>query len=176
VLKPGYAPIEQYGESPDLKQGPWTDLFALASVLYVACSGVRPAPSVERVVADRLKPLADVAAGRFRPEFLAAIDMAMAVLPQHRPQSIAEFRGMLLGQIAVPQMAKAGAAPAGGGPAPRQQAAQIPNNLPRQRTSFVGRETRAGRAQGAAARRRAGHAAGHGRLGKTRSRCRWPPS
>ena len=141
VLKPGYAPIEQYGESPDLKQGPWTDIFALASVLYVACSGVRPAPSVERVVADRLKPLADVAAGRFRPEFLAAIDMAMAVLPQHRPQSIAEFRGMLLGQIAVPQMAKAGAAPAGGGPAPRQQAAQIPNNLPRQRTSFIGRET-----------------------------------
>src|SRR5262245_64732153 len=24
ILKPGYAPVEQYGESPSLKQGPWT--------------------------------------------------------------------------------------------------------------------------------------------------------
>jgi predicted ATPase len=110
-------------------------------VLYVACTGVRPAPSVERVVADRLKPLADVAAGRFRPELLAAVDMAMAVLPQHRPQSVAEFRGMLMGQIAVPQATRGAGAQPGTAPAPRQTLAPIPNNLPRQRTSFIGRET-----------------------------------
>ena len=30
-LKPGYAPVEQYAEMPSMKQGPWTDLYALGS-------------------------------------------------------------------------------------------------------------------------------------------------
>ncbi|MFO1298746.1 MAG: serine/threonine-protein kinase [Rubrivivax sp.] len=95
VLKPGYAPIEQYGEMPNLAQGPWTDIYALASVLYGAIGGVKPAPSVERLMDDRLRPLAQLAAGRCRPGFLAAIDRALAIRPEERPQSIAEFRALL---------------------------------------------------------------------------------
>ncbi|MBL8286996.1 MAG: serine/threonine protein kinase [Rubrivivax sp.] len=95
VLKPGYAPIEQYGEMPNLAQGPWTDIYALASVLYGAIGGARPAPSVERLMEDRLRPLAQLAAGRYRPGFLAAIDRALAIRPEERPQSIAEFRALL---------------------------------------------------------------------------------
>ena len=29
ILKPGYAPIEQYAEAPATQQGPWTDIYAL---------------------------------------------------------------------------------------------------------------------------------------------------
>ncbi|CAD5372472.1 putative Cyclin-dependent kinase [Rubrivivax sp. A210] len=134
VLKPGFAPIEQYGESPDMKQGPWTDVFALSSVLYVAASGVRPTPSVERIVVDRLKPLSELAGGRLSAGFIAAVDRGLAVLPQYRPQSIAAFRAILMGDI------PAQAAVPTGPRIPRPAVADIPNNLPRQRTSFVGRE------------------------------------
>ena len=34
MLKPGYAPIEQYGEVASMTQGAWTDIYALACVVY----------------------------------------------------------------------------------------------------------------------------------------------
>jgi serine/threonine protein kinase len=95
ILKPGYAPLEQYGESPNLKQGPWTDLYALASMIYFAVTGRPPEPSIARVVHDPVRPLVELAAGCYSDSFLAAIDAAMAVNPQERPQSIAEFRDAL---------------------------------------------------------------------------------
>jgi serine/threonine protein kinase len=95
ILKPGYAPIEQYAESPNMMQGAWTDLYALASVMYFAITGRAPEPSVARVVTDSVVPLADAATGRYSERFLAAIDRAMAVNPEDRPQSIAEFRDAL---------------------------------------------------------------------------------
>jgi serine/threonine protein kinase len=95
ILKPGYAPIEQYAEVPDMKQGPWTDLYALASVIYFAITGKAPVPSVARVMSDSLVPLAQCAAGRYSDSFLRAIDSALAVRPEQRPQNIAEFRRSL---------------------------------------------------------------------------------
>ncbi|WP_056198856.1 serine/threonine-protein kinase [Pelomonas sp. Root1237] len=95
MLKPGFAPIEQYGDMPGVTQGPWTDIFALASVLYAAISGRRTVASVERLLNDQLQPLATVAAGRCGNAFLAAVDRALAIHPKDRPQSIAEFRTLL---------------------------------------------------------------------------------
>lgn len=95
MLKPGFAPIEQYGEMPGITQGPWTDIFALASVLYAAISGGRTMASVERLLNDQMRPLATVAAGRCGNAFLAAIDVALSIHPKDRPQSIAEFRALL---------------------------------------------------------------------------------
>jgi serine/threonine protein kinase len=110
VLKPGFAPIEQYGEMPDMTQGPWTDVYALASVLYAAISGRKPLASVERLLDDRLRPLAEIAAGRYPAPFLEAIDAAMALKPADRPQSIADFRALLLRPD--PAAAQVSAAPA----------------------------------------------------------------
>jgi hypothetical protein len=111
VLKPGFAPIEQYGEMPAMTQGAWTDLYAIASVLYAAITGRRPVASVERLLDDRLRPLREVAAGRYSEPFLAGIDAALALRPQDRPQTVAEFRARLDGQGQRPAPAPAPARP-----------------------------------------------------------------
>ncbi|KPF49557.1 hypothetical protein IP87_19575 [beta proteobacterium AAP121] len=92
ILKPGYAPVEQYAEIPGMKQGPWTDVYALAAVLYFAIVGRTPPPSVGRILNDTYQPLVESAAGRFSERFLGAIDRALAVRPEHRTQSIGELR------------------------------------------------------------------------------------
>lgn len=95
ILKPGYAPVEQYGESPDLRQGAWTDLYALASVLHYAIMGRPPVPAVARMIADPQVPLAQAAAGRYTEAFLSGIDAALCVQPAGRPPNVAEFRDAL---------------------------------------------------------------------------------
>ncbi|MFO0442906.1 MAG: serine/threonine protein kinase [Betaproteobacteria bacterium] len=92
ILKPGYAPVEQYAEIPGMKQGPWTDVYALAAVIYFAIMGRTPPPSVGRMLKDTYVPLVQAAAGRYSERFLAAVDRALAVRPEERTQSIGELR------------------------------------------------------------------------------------
>ncbi len=101
ILKPGYAPLEQYAEVPQVKQGAWTDIYAMAAVVYNAITGRPPMPSVARSMNDTMPPLSKVAAGRYSPGFLAAVDRALAVKPGDRPQTIAEWRSLLAQTDAV---------------------------------------------------------------------------
>ena len=91
ILKSGYAPVEQYAEASSAEQGPWTDIYALAAVAYFAITGKVPAPSVSRMIKDELPPLGTIAAGSYSAGFLHALDRALAVRRENRPQSIAEF-------------------------------------------------------------------------------------
>jgi serine/threonine protein kinase len=95
ILKPGYAPIEQYAEIPDMQQGPWTDVYALASVIYYCLSGKAPPPSVSRMVNDTLVPAIEIGRGRYAESFLAAIDAGLKVLPADRIASVGAFRTAL---------------------------------------------------------------------------------
>jgi len=95
ILKPGYAPVEQYADTASLRQGPWTDIYALAAVVHLAITGSSPEPSVARMVADPYRPLAERARGRYSTAFLVGVDRALQVLPQARPQSVSEFAGLL---------------------------------------------------------------------------------
>ena len=92
ILKPGYAPVEQYAEAPNMKQGPWTDVYALAATVYWAVTGKTPPAAVGRIVSDEYQPLARAAAGRYSARFLEAVDRALIVRPEGRTQTIAAFR------------------------------------------------------------------------------------
>jgi serine/threonine protein kinase len=95
ILKPGYAPVEQYAEVASMKQGAWTDLYALAAVLYFVVAGRAPPPAVARMVNDEMRPAREVGSGRYSDQLLAAIDAALVVLPDKRPQNIDAFRALL---------------------------------------------------------------------------------
>ena len=105
ILKPGYAPIEQYDEVPGMKQGPWTDVYALAAVVHWLITGKTPPPSVGRMLNDSYAPLIQVAAGRYSAPFLQAIDRGLAVLPAERTQSVADLLAQLQGAPAAVPLA-----------------------------------------------------------------------
>jgi serine/threonine protein kinase len=95
ILKPGFAPIEQYADIAGLRQGAWTDIYALAAVVYYLIGGKAPPPAVARIVHDEMVPARQIGKGRYSDSFLAVIDKALAVKPEHRYQSIADLRHAL---------------------------------------------------------------------------------
>lgn len=100
VVTAGYAPLEHYGT--DLNQGPWSDLYAMGAVAYRAVTGKKPADAVNRIRLDPVVKASVFGKGRYTPHFLAAIDWALAVDPEDRPQGIAEWRKALDGELTPP--------------------------------------------------------------------------
>ncbi|MBL8301117.1 MAG: protein kinase [Rhodanobacteraceae bacterium] len=95
VVKPGYAPIEQYSSDFALPQGPWTDVYAVGALLHFAIVGSPPPASISRIMKDSLQPLANAGLSGYSREFLTAVDRALALQPSERPQSIADLRALL---------------------------------------------------------------------------------
>ena len=95
LVKPGYAPIEQYAGDTANLQGAWTDLYGWAASAYFALAGKPPPPAASRVMNDSIIKLVNLKPAGYSHDFLAAIDAALAVRPDDRPQSVAELKMLL---------------------------------------------------------------------------------
>lgn len=99
ILKPGYAPIEQYGSRGPI--GPWTDVYACAATLYVLLSGKLPPAAPDRIMNDELMPLSEISELQISSEISDAILHALSVRHEYRFQTVEEFRQALREAVAI---------------------------------------------------------------------------
>ena len=88
VLKPGYAPPEQYQTHG--VQGPWTDIYALCATMYKCITGENPPDAIDRLVDDYLKKISAFGIPVL-PQIEEAIIKGMSVAAKDRYQNVGDF-------------------------------------------------------------------------------------
>lgn len=94
VLSNGFSPVEQYDKHGNL--GPWSDIYAIGASMRACLDYKVPPSSVDRLKHDPLPLAAKIYKRKFPEYLLQAIDWAMAVHPEDRPQSVADLQQALI--------------------------------------------------------------------------------
>lgn len=103
ILKPGFAPIEQYQTRG--KQGEWTDIYALAATMYYCLTGKVPEASMDRIEEDCLAKPSELGAD-VSPEFEAVLMKALSVRAVSRYQTVTELKEVLGSRITAKNTAE----------------------------------------------------------------------
>lgn len=88
MLKPGYAPEEQYRSRG--VQGPWTDIYALSATMYKCITGVTPEDSIQRLVDDDVKKPSELGVV-ILPSIENTIMKGLSVSAKDRYQNLKDF-------------------------------------------------------------------------------------
>ena len=102
ALTPAYSSIEQYpgiGET-----GPWSDVYSMGATLYRCITGKPPFDSLKRYQAKQAKqvdpyiPATEFDRPIYSRHIRESVDLAMALMPEARPQSAQQLQKALMGQ------------------------------------------------------------------------------
>lgn len=96
ILKPGFAPPEQYSSTG--RQGPWTDIYAVAGTMYYALTGKTPLDSLSRKLDDQLIRPTSINSS-ISQEQEAVLLKGLAIDASMRYASAMEFREALIRSI-----------------------------------------------------------------------------
>lgn len=96
LIKPGYAPEEQYRSRGD--QGTWTDVYAVAATFYKMITGIVPEDALERAAHDTLKPPSKLGV-TIGPNTEAALLNALNVKISGRTQTAKAFEDELMANV-----------------------------------------------------------------------------
>ena len=88
MLKPGYAPYEQY--SANGHQGPWTDVYGICATIYKCITNVTPPDSLDRCQNDTLKKPSDLGAD-ITEELENVLMYGLAIYHDNRCQSMTDL-------------------------------------------------------------------------------------
>ena len=103
LISQGYTPLEQYSSNFG-DQGPWTDIYSFAASVYHGITGKRPVDALNRSAGllagkeDSLVPLSTMGLSNYSPVFLSALDRAMMLKPDERPQTLTQWRSLFAGE------------------------------------------------------------------------------
>jgi serine/threonine protein kinase len=97
IVSAGYSPFEQYANAS--RQGTYSDIYALGATAYACITGHRPTDATDRLAGARMMTAVEAGKGRYSEQLLRAIDRALAVMAEERPQSVEEWRAMLAGDV-----------------------------------------------------------------------------
>ena len=92
ILKPGYAPPEQYQNK--IKAGPWLDVYGICATIYKMITGCTPIAGLQRLYKDELIPPSQNGAIISKEEE-AVLLKGMAVRYEDRYATIDEFLGAI---------------------------------------------------------------------------------
>jgi serine/threonine protein kinase len=94
IVKHGFSPHEQYATA-SARQGPWSDIYALAATVFFLIAGKPPPQAINRLEHDTFGGLSQLRLPGYRPGFIAAIDGALALDYRTRPQTVRAWHAQL---------------------------------------------------------------------------------
>lgn len=93
ILTRGFSPVEQFSSLSNL--GPWSDIYAIGASMRYCLDGKIPVTAPDRAIKDVMTSAVKNYKRKYPDFLLQAIDWAMKVEPEKRPQSVDELQEAL---------------------------------------------------------------------------------